>query len=177
MCLSIHANGCNELSRASASAPAPSAGLTSRKKPLRLFPPKAGSRRPQCKPHPTPSRGKRLRGTPTSLPTPTEEGGAQSFPSPRGWMPLARNTMKSITWTCLFGKPDPFTHATTCFQEIARSNRLFFTTRSTNPGCKDQGRKRMVKTSVQCRSFKVPSRSSEAEPLGYPKTPHTALRH
>ena len=33
VCLSIHANGCNELNRAGASAPAPSAGLTSRKKP------------------------------------------------------------------------------------------------------------------------------------------------
>ena len=29
-----------------------------------------------CKTHPTPSRGKRLRGTPASLPTPTEEGDA-----------------------------------------------------------------------------------------------------
>ena len=38
-----------ELKRTSASALVPSAGLTSRKKTLRLFPPKAGSRRPQCK--------------------------------------------------------------------------------------------------------------------------------
>ena len=47
--------------------------------PLRLFPPKADSRRPQCKPQPTLRRGKRLRGTPTSLPTPSEEGGRNLF--------------------------------------------------------------------------------------------------
>ena len=41
--------------------------------------------------HPTPSRGKRLRGSPASPPTPSEEGEAQSFPSPRHWMPWIRN--------------------------------------------------------------------------------------
>ena len=34
---------------------------------------------PGCKPHPTPSRGKRLRGSPTSPPTPSEEGGRNLF--------------------------------------------------------------------------------------------------
>ena len=47
--------------------------------PLRLFPPKEGSRRPRCKPHPTPSRGKRLRGPPTSPPSPSEEGERNLF--------------------------------------------------------------------------------------------------
>ena len=62
---------------------------------------------PGAKPHPTPSRGKRLRGSPTSHPTPSEEG-AQSFPSPRRWMPWIRIVMRKYTWTCLLGKPDPF---------------------------------------------------------------------
>ena len=44
-CLSRAAN----LKWVSASALTPSAGLTSRTKTLRPFPPKAGSRRPQCK--------------------------------------------------------------------------------------------------------------------------------
>ena len=34
---------------------------------------------PEQKPHPTPSRGKRLRGTPASPPTPPEEGGRNLF--------------------------------------------------------------------------------------------------
>ena len=34
---------------------------------------------PGCKPHPTPSRGKRLRGLSTSPPTPSEEGGRNLF--------------------------------------------------------------------------------------------------
>ena len=52
--------------------PCAQAGLTGWK--TRRFPPKAGSRRPWCKNHPTPRRGKRLRGSPTSPPTPLEEG-------------------------------------------------------------------------------------------------------
>ena len=51
-----------------------------------------------------------------------------------------------------------------------------FTSPITYPG-KDQGGKRVVKIVGQCLRFKVPSRSSKAEPLGYHKTPHTALRH
>ena len=134
MSLSIRAHACTELKRTSASALVPSAGLTSPKKTLRLFPPKAGSRRPQVQDDSTPIRGKRLRGT--AHLTPHSFGGrrAQSFPSPRGWVPLVRNIMKSITWTCLFGKPDPFTHVATCFLELTRSNRLPFTTHNTNPG-------------------------------------------
>ena len=41
--------------------------------PLRLFPPKAGSKRPQCKPHPTPRRRKRL------WTSPSEEGESNLF--------------------------------------------------------------------------------------------------
>ena len=78
--------------------------------PLRLF----SFRRqvpgvPGCKTHPSPSRGKRLRGSPTSLSTASEEGrGAQSFPSPRRWMSGIQDDMRRITWTSLPGKPGPF---------------------------------------------------------------------
>ena len=72
-------HACNELKRAGASALTPSAGLTSRNATIRLFPPKAGSRRPRWQNHPTPRRGKRLRGTPTSLPSPSEEGERNLF--------------------------------------------------------------------------------------------------
>ena len=61
-----------------ASAPVPSAGLTSRK-PLSLFPTEAGSKHPQCKPHPTPRRGKILRGSPTSPPAREESRGCNIF--------------------------------------------------------------------------------------------------
>ena len=86
-------------------------------KTLLLFPPKAGSKRPQCKPHPTPSRGKRLRGTPTSLPTPSEDGGRNLFHLLGVGV---RNNLRRITWTCLPGKPYPFTHVTTCIQKMTR---------------------------------------------------------
>ena len=33
---------------------------------------------------------------------------AQSFPSPRRWMPWIRDDIRSCTWTCLPGKPDLF---------------------------------------------------------------------
>ena len=79
-CLSSHMRACIKLKWVSANALTPSAGLTSRSKTLRPFPPKAGSGRSQVqKPHPTPIRGKRLRDTPASLPTPSEEGGRNLF--------------------------------------------------------------------------------------------------
>ena len=59
------------------------------------------------KTHPTPSRGKRLRGTPTSPPHSFGGRGAQSFPSPRRWMPWIRIALRKYTWTCLLSKPDP----------------------------------------------------------------------
>ena len=70
---------CNELKADWCQCTGPFGWTDQPEKPQRLFPPKAGSRRPQCKPHPTPRRGKRLRGKPTSLPTPTEEGGGAIF--------------------------------------------------------------------------------------------------
>ena len=87
--------------------------------------PKAGSRRPQCKPYPTPRRGKRF-------PLYFRGRGAQSFPSPRRWMPWIRSEMRNNTWTCLSGKPDPLAHSTTCIKEMTKSNRLPFTTPTPN---------------------------------------------
>ena len=82
-CLSSHMRACIKLKWVSANALTPSAGLTSRSKTLRPFPPKAGSGRSQVqKPHPTPIRGKRLRDTPASPPHSFGGRGAQSFPSP-----------------------------------------------------------------------------------------------
>ena len=82
---------------------------------------------PGAKYHPTPRRGKRLRGSPTSPPTPSRKG-AHSFPSPWRWMPRVRIR------TCLPGQPDPLTCVTTLIQEMTRSNRLLFTIPITNPG-------------------------------------------
>ena len=65
---------------AGANAPTPSAGLTSRQKPYALSLRRQVPGVPECKqPHPTPSRGKRLRGTPASPSTPSEEGGRNLF--------------------------------------------------------------------------------------------------
>ena len=75
--MSVHAHArCNKLKRtsASASAQAPSAGLTSQK-PLRLFPPKAGSRRPQVQTITQPqAEEKDCEARPP--PTPSDEGSA-----------------------------------------------------------------------------------------------------
>ena len=76
---------------ASVSALAPSAGLSSRKKPIRVIPYEGRFQPcPGTKPHPTPSRGKRLRGSPTSPPTPSEEGGRNLFHLLKVWMPQVR---------------------------------------------------------------------------------------
>ena len=129
-----HARMQKQIKWVSASALTPSAGLTSRN-PLRLFPQKAGSRRPQVQKITQPQgEEKRLRGTPTSPPLSFGGSGAQSFPSPRRWMPWIRNVMRRCTWTRLPGKLDPFTRVTTFIQEMTRSNRLSFTTPITNPG-------------------------------------------
>ena len=105
-CLSIRNNARASNKNAPVpSAPAPSAGLTSRAKSLRLFPPKAGSRRPQSKPH-TKAMKKIARLAHLTLLS-FGGRGAQSFPSPRRWMPRIRSEMRNNTWTCLSGKPDP----------------------------------------------------------------------
>ena len=123
-----------------------------------------GSRRPWCKTHPTPMRGKRLRGTPTSPPSLTEkgEGGAifSIFSALDALDPEYHEKMHldESSWTrftllppSTAGRPGVTSHLLP----------LPFPTLG-----KDHGEKRMVKIVVQCRSFNVPSRSSEPEPLG-----------
>ena len=138
--------------KASTSVLAPSAGLSSRKPTTPVPSEGRFQASPGANHHPTPRRGKRLRGTPTSPPSPSEEGGAQSFPSPRRWMFRIRIAMRNNTWTCLLGKLD-------LLPTLPPASRSPLPTMG-----KDQGGKRMVKSSVQCRSFNVPSRSSKAEP-------------
>ena len=78
--VSDHVNACMQLMKMDQCQRTGPFGWTDQpEKPLSLFPPKAGSRLTQCKLHPTPRRGKRLRGTPTSLPSPSEEGGRNLF--------------------------------------------------------------------------------------------------
>ena len=74
--LMIRTHACNEFKWASAGALALSAGLTSRQKPYACSLRRQVPSVPGCKTHPTASRGKRLRGSPTSFPTPSEEGSA-----------------------------------------------------------------------------------------------------
>ena len=104
--------------------------LTSRN-PLFLFPLAAGSRHSRCTPHPTPSRGKRLRGTPTSPPLSYGGRRGATFASPQRRMPW--NNMRRCTWTCPPGQTDPFTRVTTFIQETTRSNRLPFTVSISSP--------------------------------------------
>ena len=58
-------------------------------------------------------------------------GGAQSFPSPRRWVPRiwVRNNMRRCAWTTLLGKPDPFIHSTT----ILISGRRLVATKCPSP--------------------------------------------
>ena len=79
-CLANHVRACSELKWVSASALTPSAGLTSRQKTLRLSLRRQVPGVPQVQiPHPTPSRGKRLRGSQASPPTPSEDGRRNLF--------------------------------------------------------------------------------------------------
>ena len=66
--LVIRTHACTELNGLAASALAPSAGLTSRQKSYACSLRRQVPGVPRCKTHPTPSRGKRLRGSPTSPP-------------------------------------------------------------------------------------------------------------
>ena len=90
---------CTELKRTSASALVPSAGLTSRKTPyvcsLRNQVPGPSAKSPNPK-----SRKKIARYAHLTLHS-FGGRGAQSFPSPRGWMPRIRSEMRNNTWTCL----------------------------------------------------------------------------
>ena len=91
--VSVHAHARVQLiKRAGASAPVPSAGLTSRN-PLRLFPPKAGSVRSRVQNSPNPESRKRIaRSAHLTLHSFGGRGG-QSFPSPRRWMPQIWDTV------------------------------------------------------------------------------------
>ena len=150
------------------------------KKTPRLFAPKAGSRRPQCKIQPTPSRGKRLPGTPASLPTPSEKGRRHLFHLLGVGCPGSGILCKETSGRVFL------VSRTLCVFLVSRTLLTILPPvsagRSGVMNClfpppspalgKDQGGKRMVKILVQCRSFNVPSRSSKAEPVGYTKTPH-----
>ena len=127
----------------------PSAGLTSRQKALRLFPPKAGSRRPQVQNSPNPKSRKKIARLAHLTPHSFGGRGAQSFPSPRRWMPRIGNDMRRYTWTCLPGKPGLFfSPITTWIGRMTRSNKLPFTTPFPTQG-KDHREKRVVKIVVQ----------------------------
>ena len=89
---------------------------------------------PRCKTSPNPKARKKIARLAHLTSLSNGGRGAQSFPSPRSWMPRIRIEMRSNTWTCLSGKPDPSTHITTCIQEMTRSNEMPFTTPITYPG-------------------------------------------
>ena len=59
---------------------------------------------------------------------------AQSFPSPRRWMPWIQKMTKQYTWTCLPGEPHPLNTVTTIIGQTTRSNIPSFTTTISNPG-------------------------------------------
>ena len=96
-----------------ASAPVPSAGLSSR------YPPYACCLReqvpgvPRCTTSPNPESRKKIARLAHLASHSFGGRGAQSFPSPRRWMPRIRNDMRRIICTCLPGKPDPCTPITT----------------------------------------------------------------
>ena len=139
VCPCVHAV-CNELKNgASTNVLAPSAGLTGNPLcPVSLRKQVPGI--PRCKPHPTPKQGKRLRGSPTSPPTPSEEGEAQSFPISSALdAPDPECYVRRYTWTCLLGKPDPFTHLTTLIQKMTRRTRLPFYHDHYQPWVKTKG--------------------------------------
>ena len=95
----------------------PSAGLTKRKKAqLRLLPPGAGSRRAPRRYQPTPRRGKRLAGSPNSLPN-----RVQPFPSLWRQTPWIRPEMNTLPGTCLPGWPDPLDKTATPIHKVGRS--------------------------------------------------------
>ena len=94
-------------------------------KALRLFPPKAGSRRPEVQNLTQPQVEEKDCEARPPHPSPLlrKEGRAQSFPSPRRWMPLVRNTVEKNTPGRVFlVSRDPFTHSTTCIGRMTRTN-------------------------------------------------------
>ena len=102
-CLFLRANARASNSKwASASAPAPSAGLTS-PTPLRLFPPKGRFQASPVQTSPNPVSWKKIARSAHLTPLSIGGRGAQSFPSPQRWMPWIRNDMRRCTWTSLPG--------------------------------------------------------------------------
>ena len=143
---------------AGASAPTPSAGLTSRQKPYALSLRRQVPGVPRCKNlHATPSRGKRLRGTPASPSTSTEEGGRNLFHRLEVECPWS-GMLTGSTLTRVF-----LVRRTLLTMPVASPKLL---TLPFPTGGKDQVGNRLEKGVVQQRSFKAPSRSSAAEPLG-----------
>ena len=72
-------------------------------KVLRLFPPKAGSKRPQVQTSPNPKSRKKIARLAHLTPHSFGGRGAQSFPSPRRWVPWIGNDLRRCTWTSLPG--------------------------------------------------------------------------
>ena len=120
-CLSSRAHSCKLIKRTGASAPALSAGLTSQKKPYACSLRRQVPGVPKCKKFTQPQgEEKDCEARPPHTHSFLRRR-AQSFPSPRRWMPWIRNDIRRCTWTCLPGKPDPFTRVTTFIQEMTRS--------------------------------------------------------
>ena len=139
--------------RAGASALVPSAGLTSWN-PSTPVPCEGRFQASPVQTSPNPEWRKRLRSPPTSPPSPTEE-------EERGAIFSISSALDAV---------DPEYHEKMHLEESSWLARPFYQ-RLPPPFPtlgKDQGRKRVVKIVVQCRSFSVPSKSSAAAPLGHP---------
>ena len=137
-CLSIQVHACKELN-----------GLVPAHKPHRLDCPDGKS------PTPVPSEGRFQASPVQTSPNPKSKKkiarlahltslfyggrGAQSFPSPRRWVPWIRKDLRRCTLACLPGKPDPFTHITTCICKMTRSNKPPLPTTITYPGSRPRG--------------------------------------
>ena len=78
-------------------------------------------------------------------------------------MPWIRNDNQRYTWTCLPGKPDP----STSIKEMNRSNRVSYHSQH-QPLVKALGKRKKNESVVS--EFRVPPRSSEADPLAYTKS-------
>ena len=78
-------------------------------------------------------------------------------------MPWIRNDNQRHTWTCLPGKPDP----STSIKEMNRSNRVSYHSQH-QPLVKALGKRKKNESAVS--EFRVPPRSSEADPLAYTKS-------
>ena len=109
-------------------------------KALRPFSPKPSSWRPWCKTHPTQVEEKDCEARPPHLPL-LRRGGCAIFSISSALdAPGSRMDMRRSTWTCLLGKPDPFSKVTTWIRKMTRSANLTLTTSITNPGKRPRGK-------------------------------------